>query len=118
MCFGPLASAVMNGRLISYSCELESAIFAFSASSLIRWIASGCLVRSMPLSFLNSLTIQSMTFASQSSPPRFPAAESLLLPVHFHLHVRVAVRRFHDFVGNAMFFFVDLVKLPAHETFD
>ncbi len=48
----------------------------------------------------------------------FRRRESLLLPVHFHLHVRVAVRRFHDFVGNAMFFFVDLVKLPAHETFD
>ena len=36
MCFGPLASAVMNGRLISYSCVDESAIFAFSASSLMR----------------------------------------------------------------------------------
>src|SRR6267142_2401190 len=30
MCFGPLASAVMNGRLISYSWVEESAIFAFS----------------------------------------------------------------------------------------
>jgi hypothetical protein len=48
MCFGPLASAVMNGRLISYSCELESAIFAFSASSLMRWIASACFERSTP----------------------------------------------------------------------
>src|SRR5438477_7030684 len=42
MCFGPLASAVMNGRLISYSCELERAIFAVSASSLMRWIVGEC----------------------------------------------------------------------------
>ncbi len=32
-CFGPLASAVMNGRLIWVSCVVESSIFAFSAAS-------------------------------------------------------------------------------------
>ena len=32
-CFGPLASAVMNGRLICVSCVVESSIFAFSAAS-------------------------------------------------------------------------------------
>jgi hypothetical protein len=42
MCLGPLASAVMKGRLISYCCEELSAIFAFSASSLMRCRASGC----------------------------------------------------------------------------
>ena len=32
-CFGPLASAVINGRLMSVSMEPESSIFAFSAAS-------------------------------------------------------------------------------------
>src|SRR5436190_4818356 len=36
----------------------------------MRWSASGCLRRSMPLSFLNSSRIQSMIRPSQSSPPR------------------------------------------------
>ncbi len=35
-CFGPAWSAVMNGRLISVCCVLESSIFAFSADSLRR----------------------------------------------------------------------------------
>ena len=60
MCFGPEASAVTKGRLISYSCAEERAIFAFSASSLMRCTASGCLERSMPESALNSEMIQSM----------------------------------------------------------
>ena len=34
MCFGPVASAVMNGRLISVSTTVESSILAFSAASL------------------------------------------------------------------------------------
>ena len=62
--------AEMNGRLISYSCDEERAIFAFSASSLIRWIASGCLVRSIPVSDWNAASIQFMRASSQSSPPR------------------------------------------------
>jgi len=35
MCFGPVWSAVMNGRLMSYCWEEESTILAFSDSSLI-----------------------------------------------------------------------------------
>ena len=41
MCFGPVASAVTKGRLMSYDWVEDSAIFAFSASSLIRCRASG-----------------------------------------------------------------------------
>jgi hypothetical protein len=33
MCFGPLASAVINGRLISVDVVEESSILAFSAAS-------------------------------------------------------------------------------------
>ena len=36
-CFGPVWSAVMNGRLIWVSCVVESSIFAFSAASYSRW---------------------------------------------------------------------------------
>ena len=61
MCFGPVWSAVMKGRLISYSCAELSAILAFSHSSLMRWMASGCLVRSRPLSLLNSASTQSIS---------------------------------------------------------
>ena len=39
-CFGPEASAVMYGRLISVCCEDESSIFAFSAASFRRCSAS------------------------------------------------------------------------------
>ena len=35
-CFGPVASAVMNGRLISVSSSVESSILAFSAASFRR----------------------------------------------------------------------------------
>ena len=35
-CFGPLASAVTNGRLMSVSITDDSSIFAFSAASLRR----------------------------------------------------------------------------------
>jgi hypothetical protein len=34
MCFGPLASAVMNGRLTSVCCRVESSILAFSGALL------------------------------------------------------------------------------------
>ena len=70
MCFGPLASAVINGKLISYSIALDNAIFAFSDSSLIRWSASACFFRSLPVSFLKSSIIQFITRSSKSSPPR------------------------------------------------
>jgi len=35
-CFGPVASAVMNGKLIFVEVMLESSIFAFSAASIRR----------------------------------------------------------------------------------
>jgi hypothetical protein len=54
-CFGPEASAVMNGRLISVCIGVEdSSILAFSAASFRRCSASLSLRRSMPCSFLNS----------------------------------------------------------------
>jgi len=69
-CFGPLASAVMNGRLMSVLCELDSSHFAFSAASFRRCSAIASLDKSMPFSFLNSATSQSMIRWSKSSPPR------------------------------------------------
>ena len=53
-CFGPLASAVMYGRLISVWVLDDSSILAFSAASLRRCRASGSLCRSTVDSFLNS----------------------------------------------------------------
>ena len=70
MCFGPVASAVMKGRLMSVSMTVESSIFAFSAASFRRWSAIRSLLRSIPSSFLNSSMIQSMTRWSRLSPPR------------------------------------------------
>ena len=48
----------------------------------------------------------------------FRRAESLLLAVHLHLDVGVAIRGLHDLVRNAMFFLADLVELAAHEALD
>ena len=59
-CFGPDASAVINGRLISVSSVDESSIFAFSAASLSRCNAIRSLERSIPWSLTNSSMIQSM----------------------------------------------------------
>ena len=70
-CLGPLASAVTKGRLISVSIVVESSCFAFSAASFRRWSAILSFDRSMPWSFLNSATIQSMTRWSRLSPPRW-----------------------------------------------
>ena len=61
----------MNGRLMSVCVVLDSSILAFSAASLRRWSAIGSLERSMPWSFLNSATSQSMSRWSKSSPPRW-----------------------------------------------
>ncbi len=69
-CFGPAASAVMNGRLISVSSTVESSIFAFSAASFRRCRASFWRARSIPWSFLNSAMIQSIRRWSMLSPPR------------------------------------------------
>ncbi len=40
-CFGPVAVAVIYGRLISVLVVDESSILAFSAASLRRWSAMG-----------------------------------------------------------------------------
>ena len=53
-CFGPEASAVMNGRLTSVSLDDDSSILAFSAASLSRCSASLSRRRSMPWSLRNS----------------------------------------------------------------
>ena len=52
-CFGPLASAVMNGRLMSVSMTVESSHLAFSAASLSRCRAIWSFRRSMPVSRWN-----------------------------------------------------------------
>ena len=70
-CFGPVASAVMNGRLISVLAALESSHLAFSAASFRRCSAIGSAFRSMPLEALKSAASQSMIAASKSSPPRW-----------------------------------------------
>ncbi len=70
-CFGPLASAVINGRFISVCITLDSSIFAFSAASLTRCRAWRSLLKSTPWSRRNSLVIQSTMAKSQSSPPRW-----------------------------------------------
>ena len=68
-CFGPEASAVMNGRLMSTEFEDERAILAFSASSLRRWRAMASLERSMPVSVLKPSMSHWMMRSSQLSPP-------------------------------------------------
>jgi len=52
-CFGPDASAVMNGRFMLVVVTPESSILAFSAASLRRCIAILSFLRSIPCSFLN-----------------------------------------------------------------
>src|SRR5579871_3136717 len=69
-CFGPLASAVMKGRLISVCMDEESSFLAFSAASFRRWSAILSERRSMPWSRLNSSASQLMMRWSKSSPPR------------------------------------------------
>ena len=44
--------------------------------------------------------------------------KSLFLAVHFHLDMRVTVRRLHKLVRHAVFFLVHLIELSAHETLD
>ena len=56
MCFGPVASAVMNGKLMSVLCADDNSIFAFSAASRRRCTASLSCLRSMPCSFLKFST--------------------------------------------------------------
>ena len=53
-CLGPLASAVMNGKLMSAWAWNDRSFLAFSAASLSRCRAIWSLRRSIPCSFLNS----------------------------------------------------------------
>ena len=54
MCFGPVLSAVINGKFISVCVVEESSIFAFSAASLSLCKANLSVLKSIPWSFLNS----------------------------------------------------------------
>ncbi len=69
-CFGPVWSAVRNGRLISLSIIEESSIFAFSAASLRRCSTILSFETSMPVSLRNSVMSHSMMRWSMLSPPR------------------------------------------------
>ena len=53
-CLGPVLSAVIKGRFISVCVAEDNSILAFSAASFNLWRASLSLLKSMPLSFLNS----------------------------------------------------------------
>ena len=53
-CLGPVLSAVMKGKLISVCVAEDNSIFAFSAASFSRCKASLSILKSIPLSFLNS----------------------------------------------------------------
>ena len=53
-CLGPVASAVINGKLIFVLATPDNSIFAFSAASFKRWSANLSLDKSIPVSFLNS----------------------------------------------------------------
>ena len=70
ICCGPLASAVMKGRLISVSRTLDRSTLARSAASRSRCKAMRSVVRSMPVSCLNSSIIHSSMSWSKSSPPK------------------------------------------------
>ena len=74
-CFGPLASAVMKGKLILVSNTDDNSHLAFSAASLTRCIACLSPFKSIPSCFLNSSQIQSITFWSKSSPPKCVSPE-------------------------------------------
>ncbi|OQC18509.1 MAG: hypothetical protein BWX70_03499 [Verrucomicrobia bacterium ADurb.Bin070] len=70
-CLGPLASAVMKGRLMSELAAEESSHLAFSAASFRRCRAIMSLERSIPFSLRNSSISQFITAWSRSSPPRW-----------------------------------------------
>jgi hypothetical protein len=56
-CFGPVLSAVMNGKLTSVCAEEDNSILAFSAASLILCKANLSVFKLIPFSFLNSSII-------------------------------------------------------------
>mmetsp|Transcript_14289 Transcript_14289/g.37899 ORF Transcript_14289/g.37899 Transcript_14289/m.37899 type:complete len:230 (+) Transcript_14289:719-1408(+) len=68
-CFGPVASAVMNGNETSVVFKPSNSRFAFSAASLNLCMASGSLDKSNPESFLNSANRCLSNSSSKSSPP-------------------------------------------------
>ena len=70
ICFGPVLSAVINGKLISVCSAEDSSILAFSAASFNLWRASLSDFKSIPLSFLNSAIKYSTIELSKSSPPK------------------------------------------------
>ena len=55
-CLGPVASAVMNGRLMSVDIVLDSSTFAFSAASRTRCVAIVSFFRSIPVWRWNSFS--------------------------------------------------------------
>ena len=55
-CFGPFASAVINGKLICVCWTPDNSIFAFSAASFSLCIAILSVFKSIPFDFLNSST--------------------------------------------------------------
>mmetsp|Transcript_15666 Transcript_15666/g.48501 ORF Transcript_15666/g.48501 Transcript_15666/m.48501 type:complete len:520 (-) Transcript_15666:374-1933(-) len=68
-CFGPVASAVMNGNDTSVVASPSSSRLAFSAASRRRCMASASDDKSNPLSFLNSANKCLSNASSKSSPP-------------------------------------------------
>mmetsp|Transcript_46709 Transcript_46709/g.113826 ORF Transcript_46709/g.113826 Transcript_46709/m.113826 type:complete len:230 (-) Transcript_46709:805-1494(-) len=68
-CFGPVASAVMNGNETSVCANPSNSRLAFSAASRNRCMARLSPLRSIPESFLNSLSKCSKSSSSKSSPP-------------------------------------------------
>ena len=70
MCFGPVLSAVINGKLISVCVADDSSILAFSAASFSLCSASLSDFKSIPFSFLNSFNKYSTIELSKSSPPK------------------------------------------------
>mmetsp|Transcript_12981 Transcript_12981/g.23786 ORF Transcript_12981/g.23786 Transcript_12981/m.23786 type:complete len:401 (+) Transcript_12981:247-1449(+) len=69
MCLGPVASAVMKGRLTSVWARPSSSLLAFSAASRKRCMARLSPPRSIPWSDLKSLRRWARRTSSKSSPP-------------------------------------------------
>jgi len=74
-CFGPVLSAVMNGKLMFVWPTPDNSILAFSAASFNLCIAILSVLKSIPFDFLNSSTKYFIILSSKSSPP------SLLFPL-------------------------------------
>ena len=77
ICFGPVASAVINGKEIFVFSTVDNSIFAFSAASVKRCKAWISFDKSIPSFCLNWLINQLTKTLSKSSPPKFvsPAVE-------------------------------------------